>query len=65
MSGRRKVITKFMPISFSGVYLTLEVFQDKEHKEMLAISYLVLQAGISYFRCFRQKWRISALALFA
>ena len=29
---------------FSGVYLAFEVFQERECKEMLAISYLVLQA---------------------
>ena len=51
--------------NFSSVHLVFEVFQDKEFKERLAISYLVLQACISFLRCFRQEWRISVFALFA
>ena len=50
---------------YSGVYLVFEVFQEREFKEMLAISYLVLQACISFLRCFRQERCISAFALFA
>ena len=41
---------------FLDVYLVLEVFQEREFKEMLAIFFLVLQACISFLRCFRQKW---------
>ena len=29
------------------------------------LSYLVLQACISFLRCFRQAWRVSVFALFA
>ena len=36
----------------SGVYLVVEVFQETELKEMLAISYLVLQACILFLRFF-------------
>ena len=50
---------------FSGVYLVFEVFQQRESKEMLTVSYLILQACISFLRCFRQKRRISAFVLFA
>ena len=46
----------------SGV---LEMFQEREFKDMLTISYLVLQACVSFLGCFRQEWRISAFALFA
>ena len=43
------------------MYLVFEMFQETEFKEMLAISYLVLQACSSVLRCFRQEWRISVL----
>ena len=39
-----------MPMPRSGDYLGFEVFQKRESKEMLAISYLVLQACVSFFR---------------
>ena len=50
---------------FSSVYFVFEVFQEREFEEMLAISYLVLKACISFLRCSRQKWRSSYFALFA
>ena len=53
------------PLSFSGVHLAFEVFQERELKEVLAMSYLVLQACILVSRCFRQVFRISVFALFA
>ena len=40
------------------MYLVLEVLQERALKEMLAIPYLVLQAWVSFLRCFRQEWRI-------
>ena len=45
------------------MYLVSEVFQKREFKDMLAISYLVftLQACILFLRRFRQKWRNSVL----
>ena len=44
--------------------LVVQVFQQRESKETLAMSYLVLQACISFFlfRRFRQEWRISVFA---
>ena len=51
---------------FSGVHLVLRHFRKgNECKEMLAISYLILQACISFLICFKQTWRISDFALFA
>ena len=55
-----------MLISFAGMHLVFEVFQERElKKEMLAAAYLVLQACISVSRCFRQEWRSSVFTLFA
>ena len=48
---------------FSGVYLVFKVCQERDFKETLAISFLVLQASISFLRCFRQRWRISVLGI--
>ena len=59
VSGSGNSLTKFMPISFSGVYLVFELSQESELMGMLAISYLVLHACISFLRCFRQEWRTS------
>ena len=54
---------------FSRMYLVFEVFQEREFVDMqhrmLVVSYLVLQACISFSRRFRQKWRTSVFALIA
>ena len=64
MSGSRNLLPKSMPISFAGVHLALEVFQEIECKEMLALPYLILQACISFLRCLRLEWCMSVFALF-
>ena len=45
MSGGGNLLPKFMPISVSSVYLVFEVFQEREFKEMLAVSYLVCRCA--------------------
>ena len=62
---RRIVVTKIHANLVFQVYLVFEVFPERAFLEMLAVSYLVLQACISFLRCFRQKWCISVFALFA
>ena len=37
------------------MHLVLEVFQEREFKEMLAISYLVLQERVSFFEVFQTR----------
>ena len=62
---RRKFITQIHANpAFRACILFLRCLR-KEFKEMLAISYLVLQACILLLRRFRQEWRISVFALFA
>ena len=51
------VLPKFMPISCFEAYLVFEVFLKRESKEMLAVSYLVLQACILFLRRFGQEWQ--------
>ena len=52
------LITKIHANLVYQVYLVSEVFkEERECKEMVAVSHLVLQACISLLRCFRQKWR--------
>ena len=46
-------VTKIHAHLFCGVYVVLEVFQERESKEMLAASYLILQACI--FEAFQTK----------
>ena len=59
LPSNNNVLPKFMSIFVSGVYLVFEVFQGREFKEMLALSYLGLQACISFSRRF--KTRVSQL----
>ena len=65
MSSNRFCLPKLMPISFFRCVSRFGGFSGKQFQDMLAISYLVLQACISFWRCFRQKWSISVFALFA
>ena len=50
LSGIGSSLPMFMPISLSDVYFVFEVFQERELRDMLAISYPVLQACISFLR---------------
>ena len=45
----------------SSVHLAFEMFQERGFQEMLAVSYLVLQACISFLRRFRHEWRTFVL----
>ena len=64
-SGRGNPLPKCMPERFSGVYLVLRCFREGSLRKCWQFPYLVLQACISCFRCFRQEWRIYVSALFA
>ena len=59
MSGGGNLLCKLMLILFFKRVSRFEVFQERELKEMLAVSYLVLQACVSFFEAFQTKWRTS------
>ena len=64
LSGGGNRFPKVMPISFFKRLSLFEVFQERKFREMLAISYLALQACILFLRRFRQEWSISVFVLF-
>ena len=63
--ARRSLLPISSQSRFSGVYvINVRCFRKGKFEEMLAISYLVLQACVSFLRCFRHEWPISVFALF-